>query len=579
MAPPRVQEEIAEALGHLGQGRELRAAVEGLAAKHLVSPATIYRWANEAGLRWRKERTDKGARAVGKDDARTMGALLMASRRLSNKVPLPACDAVAILRDSGMLTDEVSTSTCLRALREHRVSARDITRPTPHRNLRAEHPNHVWQFDVTNCIQYFLDGKKGLGERDTEMTMYKNKVVKTAKNIKRELLRYVVVDKASGAFFFRYFYASGERAADGLVFLYEAMRPKADERYRFHGVPRIIYADRGSIAKAQAVRNMLDALKVELTAHLPGNPRAKGAVEGWMHHIDAFEARLKLQRPRDLDELNSWALDWTVYVNAAKSFRDTGSSRSALWSLVRSEQLRLCPDWDLLVRVMKTNGERRLVSGDLTISFDGNTYRLPDSAQARRHVMVSYNAFDYPNVEVAAEDGTVYYLSPLMKDVFGQYEDAVTFGEFKAHKHTPTQQAKGEMEGIAEGWGLTWTGTADKRKADAPPVGYETPLQVFGHQADKVGNVAFMDKRGTEVELTATPEPRMLPLVKALAEVVDRLGRRLTRDEYQALSTRYGNAIPEDEVMRIVESLKGKEAEVERHIEDGKILHWRARRA
>ena len=131
-----------------------------------------------------------------------------------------------ILDDSGIATGGVSANRFIARLREENISAKDLLKPSPHQRLLSDHPNHVWQFDVTNCLQYFLDSKKGLGERDTEMTMYKNKIVKTAKAIKKELLRYAVVDHCSGAFFFLYYYASGERAVDGGNFLFHAMRPK-----------------------------------------------------------------------------------------------------------------------------------------------------------------------------------------------------------------------------------------------------------------------------------------------------------------------------------------------------------------
>jgi hypothetical protein len=63
------------------------------------------------------------------------------------------------------------------------------------------------------------------------------------------------------------------------------------------------------------------------------------------------------------------------------------------------------------------------------------------------------------------------------------------------------------MEHTAEAWGLTWKGTGDKRMAVAPPVGFESPLTVFGHHADKVGNLEFIERKGTPLEIKAPELP------------------------------------------------------------------------
>lgn len=575
-------DDVVGKLAHLPQGAGLAEAVETLSRKYHVSKQTINRWANQGGLRWRKERVDKGIGTLCREDALRVGALMQVTRRLTNYITLPACDAVEILQDSAMLTKDVSTSTCLRALREHKVSARDITRPTPHVTMRYKHPNHVWEFDVTNCLQYFLDDKKGLGERDVEGTLYRNKLVKTAKTIKKELLRYVVVDMCSGAFYMQYFYASGEKAVDGIEFLYNAMRPKNNEQYRLHGVPQILYVDRGSIAHAHSFKGLMTSLGVQLIAHLPGNPRAKGGVEGMMKHLMRFEARLGGQRPASLDELNAWAMDWAVMFNALKLFRGT-ATRSALWNMIRTEQLRLCPDWEVLSECLRSPAESRRVNGNLIINYRGEEYRLPDSNIAGQKVIVSFNPYRFPVVFAEAEDGTVYEVEPLTKDQFGQLTDGVTFGDFRSHKHTDTQRAKKEMEEVAEGWGITFKGAADKRRASAPPLGHETPLQMFGHQAEKVAGIAFMDKKGTDIVLPSPIHGRgargegspRVPLIGALRQVVAEIGRPLTKQENADIRARYTESMTDEEIQTLTDTLRGKEVQASHETAD--IVHWRAK--
>jgi len=519
--------------------------IKELAKHYGVTTATINRYAAIRGIRFRAERKTKGESSVSREMLINGSTLLLTSRRTSNEIPLPACDAKMILEDSGIDTGGVSTSRFLARLRQEQISAKDMLKPSPHVRLLSKHPNHVWQFDVTNCLQYFLDTKKGLGERDTEMTMYKNKIVKTAKAIKKELLRYAVVDHCSGAFFFHYFYASGERAADGSEFLFRAMRPK-DElikktwngesgtklgKFRFHGVPLMLIADRGSIMTAKANQALFEYLRIELKLHMPGNPRAKGAIEGLMHYINRFEARLKLQRPADLDELNRWALDWCIGINGTNMMRNV-APRSVLWSYITAEQLRLCPEEYAFRMGIKEPTIERTADGSRLISVDNIPYQIPDSQVAGQKVKVVRHPYEAPAVEVHF-NGHVWLCQPIPEDQYGRLTGGVEYGTYKGIKHTETQKAKTEMERTAEGWGLTWKGTGDKRMANAPPVGFVSPLTVFGHQADKVGNLEFIERKGTPLDVKEPEAPENIVL-KADAAQVSRgiAARRISFTEF-----------------------------------------------
>jgi transposase-like protein len=530
-----------ELFGLDGEGRKAR--ISELARRYQKHPNTIHRWAKEAGMRRRKERQDKGTTKIPEASLMMASTLQATSKRLSNQVILPACDAKEILEDSGLLTTDISDGWFNAKLREKKISAKHLCQPSPHVNLLSDHPNHVWQFDVTNCIQYFLDDK-GLGSRDLELELEKNKIIKAAKKIKKELLRYVVVDHCTGAFYMHYFYATGEKEEDGQHFLLKAMRPK-DEliertfngcseskkgKYHFHGVPFILYTDKGSIARAKKMKNLLEALRVELITHLPGNPRAKGMVECHMKIINRFEAKLSLQRPADLEQLNAWALDWCIRFNGIKDMRGV-APRSALWSKIRQEQLRLCPDEKTFWRLVSTDAIERKVNGALLIFYEGRTYRLPDPNLAYQKVLIRKNAFESPAIDVCG-NGYTWLLKPIEKDEYGRLTDGVRFGEYKSLKHTETQKAKTEIEEIAQGWGLTWKGTGDKRRAEAPPVGHESPLQVFGHQADKV-KVDFISRKGVELEIKQAETPENKPLEVSAFEVSrDISARRIPFTEF-----------------------------------------------
>ncbi|MDD4355805.1 MAG: hypothetical protein PHN98_01035 [Smithellaceae bacterium] len=560
--------------------------IKTLSTHYGVTPATINRWAAKRGIRFRAERKNKGQSAATREILLNASTLLLSSRRVSNSIPLPACDAKMMMEDSGIETGGVSTSWFLSRLRQEKISAKNLLQPTPHVHLLSDHPNHVWQFDVTNCLQYFLD-KKGLGERDTEMTMYKNKVVKTAKAIKKELLRYAVVDHCSGAFFFHYFYASGERAADGSEFLFRAMRSK-DEiikktwngesdaklgKYRMHGVPFVLVTDRGSIVAAKAVQALFESLRIDLQTHMPGNPRAKGAIEGLMKYINRFEARLKFQRPADLDELNRWALDWCIYANGVPKMRNV-APRSVLWSYISSEQLRLCPEESLYRLLIKEPTITRIAGGDRIISVDGQSYQVPDPQAAGQRVSVVRHPYEYPKIEVHF-NGHVWLCDPIPVDQYGRLSNGVPYGTYHGIKHTETQRAKTEMEKQARELGLTWKGTGDKRMAVAPPVGFKSPLAVFGHQADKVGNIEFIDRKGTPLDVREPEAPENKTITSNAAEVSRAItARRISITEFlKQLRAEIGVIAPamnEDLRARYENGIDVKESEeVIRAIVDG----------
>ncbi|MFA5352763.1 MAG: hypothetical protein WC291_00905 [Thermodesulfovibrionales bacterium] len=578
-----ILDHVVSALRDLPQGEAGRKATD-LAGHYGVSRATIYRWAALRGLRWRKERTTKGQSAAKDEDLQRMAAILLLSRRTSNEIPIPACDAFEMLQDSGVDMG-VSVSRATSLLREKEISARDLLRPTPHQTMRSSHPNHVWQFDVTNCLQYFLDDQKGMGERDADMVLYKNKIVKTAKEIKKELLRYVAVDHCTGAFYFRYFYASGERAIDGSNFLYEAMAPK-DElikatwngtsgsklgKYHFHGVPFMLIPDRGSIITDKGMENLFKGLRIEVEPHMPGNPRAKGAVEGMMKHLNKFEGKLKCQRPRSLEELNAWALDYAIYINGVKEMRDT-APRSAMWSTIRPEQLRLCPSrevWQMLLR--RPELDKRCDGGGY-VHHNNLHYRVPDVNACRKTVKMVINPYEYPAAEIHY-NGFVWLLQPIPKDQYGRLQGGVTYGEYKALPETTTQQAKKELERIAtEEWGLTWKGTGDKRRAVAPPLGHSSPLKVFGHQADKV-RVDFISRPGSELEVKpqAVPEnpeirrdaatvsrsilSRRMPFMQFMMNVKREIGQ-IPPELHQRLKALYSDGIEITQAEEVIQQIK-----------------------
>jgi len=561
-------------------GKARSAYVQELADTYNISVSTVYRWhrdmCSDTGTGTntetsRKARLDKGNRQLSDEQAHTLASMIFATKRLSKKILMSAKTAQEIAADNNMGHPDVSTSTINRRLRELSLSKAKMIEPSPSIKLITEHPNQLWEFDVSNCIQYFLpepDAKNnnaGLQERDVEMTLYKNKL-DNLRAIKKELLRYLAVDHCSGAFFVQYFYTTGETALNAAEFFLSAFKQKQDERYRFHGVPFNLYLDRGSAVQSGIVQSLLTKLNINCITHMPGNPRAKGQVEGLHDYVErTFECLLKFHSPRSLEELNGWVLDWTIKVNAAEIFRKT-APRSQLWSYITSDQLRLCPPDEVYRKLLVSKPETRKVANDLKISYEGKVYIVPNPNLKGEEVSITYSPYEYPNISLS-HDSLPFplCLSPCQEpDQFGRITDgAVVFQvdedgklKYRRPQDTATQTGLKAAESKLEALGLTMKGTGDKRRAVAPAVGQEK-LTVFGHQADKIGNVAYMDRPGTALPIEKVVEVQALSWIKAAKRIVEQIGRGLTPQENEWIQTTYGSTVPENEIDVIINRLSG----------------------
>ncbi len=557
-----ILDHVYRTLKDLKDGR-VRPAAQALAAHYGVAEGTIYRYAGLRGLRWRKEKATKGASRVSRDALVKASALLLASRRSKGHIIMPGRDAKEILEDSGIDTGGVSTSWFLARMRQENISGRDLARPSPHTELLSDHPNHVWQFDVTNCVQYFLTPEKGMGERDTELELSKNKIVKTAKTIRRELLRYAVVDHCSGALYFRYFYSSGERAIDGAQFLYEAMRPKTDlfpeaeGKYPFQGVPFILVTDKGSIATAKANHALFEALRMELITHLPGNPRGKGQVENAHNIVERkFEGRLKFMRIRDVDHLNAEAHVWMREFNGARVHSRHGHTRYGLWQKIRAEQLRLAPPRALCEQLLTTKPEPRTVTGSLMISyrvkgFDPADYSLRhiDEVRVGETVEVCVNPYRAPNIDVIVKrtDGTqtTYECAPIARNEAGFWAGAPVIGrEYQGAPDTLTDRHRKEM--AKQAFGVETQREVDaKRKDRTPAFDGIDPVSYLKDQT----HAHYMPRRGQHLPVEVPRNtPALITPTQALIRLARTLGRPLLPEEHESFTRAYPQGLTDEDL-------------------------------
>lgn len=572
MITPNIREylnNVAIKLDNVGHGQ--RGPVLDEAQAFLgVSRQTIYRqlktvcgWSSE-----RKVRTDKGKMSVSTDSLLALATMSRESVRDNGKQTMFTTTARGILEQNGYEIN-VSNATLNRLMRQRKLNVKAQQVANPVQSLRALHPNHVHEIDPSLCLIYYMKNKQHI-MRDRDF--YKNKLENYAK-VKYKVWRYTLYDRASGMIIPWYVEAAGENQHSLFQFLMFAWG-KQDGRL-FHGVPTLLYWDKGSANTSSAIKNLLDHLEVKYLEHEAGNARAKGGVENANNIIETqFESRLKFQPVSSIDELNHAALNWAEAYNANHlpgqdtRLRRIGlsepASRQSLWQHITAEQLRTLPSIEVCQALMASREQERQVKADLTISFkhpQANSsliYSLKGLDGIAVKDKVSVRSLVYGDcaiqIEVPRYDGEamIYRVEPDRNfDKFGQRLDApVIDEEYKSKGDTEIEQAAKAMDQVAYPNMTEDEIKKAKQKQVAPFCGTLNTLSYL----DDIDHPAYFEQKGNEIE---TPEhlklaTTTLTLTAALMRITNSIGRRLTTDENKWLSARYQDGVPEDSLDSLI---------------------------
>lgn len=564
-----MEKEIYNALINLSDD-ERTVEVKRLAKHYNRSISTIWRKANKAGIRARAERSDKGETAVDEWILEHAAALINKSRRKNDKFTFDVKEIYRHMKEELGIVIDVSYSRFCELLRMRGWTVDEFKKPTPHVQVISEHPNQLHQFDVSICLQWYFDDKKGELEEDTnyKRKYYANKIEQTVEQElrgKKKLHRYVLVDHCSGAFFFWYYYALGENSIDGADFLFKAWSSKKElvstitnsdynGIYQFQGLPKILYTDQGAILKKKALKNLLESLNVQLEFHESGNPRAKGMVEGLMNIIEkGFESRLKIYGIKNIDELNAYALKWCVERNLLKDFRGAKESRIEHWRKIKPEQFIKCPPHNIWAALIQEDAITRKVDGNGNISYMNKTYTVTDTNLIYKEVVVKPHAFIKDSINVHY-NGLVFTLQANIKDEFNRTisANAVAVGDNKALKETATQKFDKKSEEILSNtYGVDFHGKGNKRSM-RPPI---KPKEETVLATD---NIAYLQPAGTDAQVNPTApltaEKRTVKQTKQTEERYIKLSElirmynaehgRITVDEKEKLVALYPKGVP-----------------------------------
>lgn len=481
------------------------------------SADTLYRKLKAIGwVSGKNKRSDAGKTSISEEALGMMEAMRMQSVRKNGKTTMHTPVAKSILSQNGHDIN-VSVSTINRLSRQRSTTDSDMKRTSPSVMVRSLHPNHVHQVDPSLCVLYYMpNGEQRIMESDQ---FYKNKLDSYNK-VKLKCWRYVLTDHTSNTIIVKYYATEGENSANLWDFLCYAW---AKQKGRvFHGVPKILYWDKGSANTSGPIRNALDQLDVKHLTHEKGRARAKGSVEGANNNVEIqFECRLKLEPVDNVNQLNAAVEHWyNAYNSNSIKGQDTRLNRPGmrqpaprygLWQTIKATQLRELPNEDVCKTLLASTPIERQISPNLTISFvhpkvrEKCDYSLRDCAHALVGKKVLVSALFYSDADVRVtitlSDGSKAFhdLSPVAYDpIYGMPINAPVFGEnYAAMPDTDVEKRKKAGDKLA----YPDRDLAQIQKAkdkQIAPFGGEIKAHSFlAEQA--AAAPGFMQKQGTEI--------------------------------------------------------------------------------
>jgi len=513
------------------------------------SPATLYRIAKKHGFEsGRTKRRDAGRSAVTREQVALVSAIIQTEAREVKGCITDVGTALMRAEDNGLIDPgQISVSRMQALLRENNMSAAMLDTPDPKIRMRSLHPNHVHVLDASICIQYYLRNRQGLAIMD-ERKFYKNKPQNFG--IKKDkLIRYILTDHFSHTIFLKYYYLPGETAKTVFDFLCSAWGTKNTDKWPFRGVSKYLLMDAGAAQIARPIIAMLRQLDVQFPKNMPHNPSRQGSAEVAHNLVESkFESGLRIQPAMTIDELNSWATDWCVWFCGSKRHSRHGMTRTGCWlKFIRQEHLRDLPSMEMMQELFACPTEERTVDQHYCISYKGKTFALKHIeglVPRRSKVMAVFRPMIAPEIGVVFDD-TEYLVKPLAVFDGGFMEGSAIIGEeYKALPDSIVQTIRKQNENLAYG---------EAHGKNQKP--FEGTLgNVFGHHAEKLGNIAAMPRRGTPIEVGLDLAAKEIPIMDLFKRLRD-AGIPVTPVLNKELREELGSSVSVGRADRIVSAI------------------------
>ncbi len=534
------------------------------ACEHLqISKAQLYRDLETVGFKTeRKQRSDKGKSILSVEVAETIGGMVHVATRANGKKTLPVTTALDILIADGKAPN-VSAATVARVMKQNMCHPKQLATPSAHTQQKSLHPNHVWQIDASVCVLFYLP-RGGMQVMD-EKKFYKNKPANVKKIENDRVIRYVITDHFSGSIYHEYVY--GSESAENLTEVFLNCIQKRSMQEPMHGVPFILYTDKGCANTSGLFRNLLERLDVTFIPHATGNSRAKGQVENGNNIVETqFEGRLRFIKIENLEQLNATAEKWRLMWNETHIHSRTKRSRNAVWQTINPSQLRIAPPLELCQELLSTSPVERTVAANLTVSYaikgyGSNDYdvRHVEGVYPKAKLKVVVNPYRAPSIDVITKDEhgnqVIYTCDPLQVDWVGFRPDAAIIGEeIKAAPQSTIDENRKRI--IKKAYNADTLEQVDKAIAKKQPA-YDGQLNVMADvQATEVPT--YLPRAGEQI---STPQQRreVAPLnyIQAAKAIKGFVGDAWTAEHMQMLKTTYSDGnVPQEDIPFWVERIQ-----------------------
>jgi hypothetical protein len=538
----------------------------GISVKTLYERLAKYaNWSSE-----RKRRADKGKSVFTYSHAFLLSGYIMQTNSKKGKIKMPVKVALDILHESG-LVPMVHETTASEVMRQHKLHPDQLSQPSPSTEINWMHPNYAHQADWSMCRVFYLP--QGGAQVMSDAVYNRNKPENLDKVRHDRALRGIVIDPYSGAFDVFYVRTSGESGAAMFELLMHAWGQQ--DKRPFHGVPKYMYWDMGAHHKHKALGNLLENLGVTEMAHMPGNSRATGAVETTQKIVEQhFETRLSFLNVANVAELNALASQWRNAYCGSPKYKHSrhGHTRDAMWSRIRSEQLRLLPSREICQSLMTREPELRTVKPEFRGSIQ---FAVPGYGTLHYPVMqipgvivgdklrVTLSPYNAPEIFVIQEDehgnDVFHALQPRMVDDAGYGNDAAQFGKddsFNAAAFTDADKARQAQEMAA--YKTSNVKETEKAKKDKNAKPYQDIDPMGDVKATPVPE--HIQRNGTDIPTRGKQVLRLITYPHVFSQLKDLLGRPVIKSEVESLRANYPDGVPEHELETIAQRLLAGEA-------------------
>ncbi|KCY21707.1 DDE-type integrase/transposase/recombinase [Acinetobacter baumannii] len=526
----------------------------------------LYRELEKVGFKSeRKQRSDKGKTVVPTEVAEMVGGMVHVATRANGKKTLPMTTALEMLIADGK-APRVSAATVARVMKQNMCHPKQLATPSAHTQQKSLHPNHVWQVDASVCVLFYLP-KGGMQVMD-EKKFYKNKPANVKKIENDRVIRYVMTDHYSGSIYVEYVY--GSESSENLIEIFLNAIQKRSAQEPMHGVPNILYTDKGCANTSGLFRNLLERLDVTFIPHATGNSQAKGQVENAQNIVETqFEGRLRFMQINNIQELNAQATAWRMYWNETKIHSRTKRSRNAVWQTIKPEQLRIAPPMELCRELISTVPVEKTVKANLTVSHAIQGYgsqdydvRHVDGVYPKAKLQIVVNPYRAPCIDVLTKDQhgneVIFTCEPMQVDWVGFGNDAAIIGEeIKAMPQSKIDENRKRI--LKKAYDAETLEQVDKAIAKKKPA-YDGQLNAMADVA-AVEVPTYIKRAGEQVTTTKQRrESAPISTVEAAKEIRGLIGDLWTTDHYKALKKSYPDGlVPADAVREIAEAIKAEQ--------------------